>query len=218
MNINFLSKKNRVTALSFFNSAVNLLLKDVSFFRFDIYEQAFLTGKKSVLEVTADDIIRITTGNKLSIPLFTDIPADLIYSDTIVNNLIQFYLKTNSFGLSIDLKYSNLQIARKISHEEIPIIAYSNNPNDYDSIKDNCIEMQSQGVKAIILEKFDPAFVEMLKNTLQVPVISDKGKKNDGTYNKISDVIGLSNSPEKMLNFNELFILTINDLLFQNNK
>ena len=87
---------------------------------------------------------------------------------------------------------------------------------NFEKIKDSSVEMQAQGVKAIILEQYPQSFVENMQKTLSIPVLSDTPAKSDGVYCKLSKLIGLENNSNKMLNASELITQTVQDFVLMN--
>ena len=196
---------------------INNALSKVDFMRLDLQEQIMLFGYDTthILSVEVLEFIASTRTRKA--PFFVDISPAFLYNNNSLKKIFNFIKKTEVEGLCIDLKYYTSSIVKKLHFENINVIATTTMVDEnFEKIKDSSVEMQAQGVKAIILEQYPQSFVENMQKTLSIPVLSDTPAKSDGVYCKLSKLIGLENNSNKMLNASELITQTVQDFVLMN--
>jgi ketopantoate hydroxymethyltransferase len=116
-------------------------------------------------------------------------------------------------------------LTSKLTKMKIPVIIHSNNNfkmenNDYlELMHSKLVESESQGAVMILVDNYPQSFVQNLKGSTQIPVISNVKSNNkvDGYYVRFSSVFGLiENEGNKYLNLSELIRDGINDYIGDN--
>jgi ketopantoate hydroxymethyltransferase len=213
-------KNKKIVALSYFNSVLSsfLLKRDISFFRCDLREVANLQGKMKISSLNIEDIESITSYYNGDIPLVVDVPqmAFLSKNEISLEKLFIFADKTNADYLAIDLNYFDFDIVKKGSLLGLKFVGYStNNDVSPDFIKEKVIEFQSAGGKLLILENYADAFVQMLHGTVNIPVISEKGKNCDGNYIRMDKMLGLTENEESDVNLKKIILDVVDEKIFK---
>lgn len=217
--------KEKIVAVSYFNFLFSSLLieRKIDFFRCDLNEISEILGYKNPRKVLLQDVLLFTKNYFGDIPLSVDLPLSILFERNTVSveRIVDFYVRSNADYLSIDLSYFEYDSIKKIIEKNIPMIAYSVNQNkedDFVRIKEQAVEFQSAGGTLCILTDYSDDFVHAVKNSLNMPVLSETGSGCNGNYRRIFDLLGLSEKSNKMFNLKDAFVDTVDEYIFDSNK
>lgn len=229
-------QKEKMFVFSFINNLILDIYKkfNIDIFRFDLMEFASLYGYKDVNRISKNEIlplvkeINIKKDNNFSKLIAVDLPLSDIYGEDnfSLQKTIDFYNKSLADILVLNIDHNILGLTSKLSKMKIPVIIYSNNNfkmenSDYlELMQARLVESESQGAVMVLVENYPQSFVQNLKGSVQIPVISNVKSSNnkvDGYYAKFSSVFGLIQSDgNKYLNLSELIHDGINDYIGDN--
>jgi len=217
-------KKEKILMFSFINNYGIELYNDanIDILRFDNREFCYLYNFKDITRLENNDVLPLiknveTKGTNNKKLLAIDIPAGEIFynSSYSLDKILTFYKKTNADLLILDYNFVIGDVINKLSKMQIPVIVTCDNPDlaENEKLFNNLLEVESMGAVMLILEGFEAAFIQKIKNSLIIPVISDEiFIKSDGYYAQFSSVFGLLESDKKKyLNLKELIKDGIND-------
>ena len=224
------AKKEKFIVFSFQNKIIIDIYEnhDIDVFRFDLDEFAELYGYKDKSRINASEVISLVRhlGNHNNKENFlgllaVDLPQSLLFeNDTYsLKNMLVFYKDTNADILVLDMDYNILELVNKLTKMKIPVIVYSKckleNKNYLQDIHNKLMEAESKGALMLIVEGYPSAFVQNLRNSVLIPVITnEKNNKIDGYYARFSDVFGLNQESEnRYLNLFELIKDSVNDCI-----
>jgi len=225
-------QKEKIFAFSFINNSILDIYKDfnIDIFRVDLYEFALLYGYKDVNRISQKEILPLisqitSTKNekKLSKLIAIDLPLMEIFGEEVfsLQKVIDFYNKSRADLLVLNIDHNILPLAGKLSKIKIPTIIYSKNnlkvnSSDYlEGMHSKLIESESQGALMILIEDYPLSFINKLKSSVSIPVISNlKNNKIDGYYARFSTVFGLHESDDsKYLNLSDLIHDGVDDYI-----
>ena len=228
-------EKEKITVFSFINDVFLNLYKDfdIDIFRFDINEFADLYGYKDQNRISSNDLLPLIK-NTLNIKnkknnsklIAIDLPLTETFGDNnfSLQKAVSFYKNSNADLLVINIDHNILELVNKLTKIKIPVIVYAKNNlsiNDkhyLQQMRNKLIEAESMGAVMFIIEDFNITFIQDLRDSVSIPVISnEKAKKTDGFYAKFSSVFGiLGDNKKKYLNLLDLIKDGINDCIIDN--
>lgn len=229
------TKKEKFIVFSFQNKITVDLYEghDIDVFRFDLDEFAELYGYKDKTRINALEIISLVKhingcgkNEKFSGLFSVDLPQSALFENDSfsIKNVVDFYKDTDADILSFDIDYNILELVSRLTKMKIPVIVTSkckmDNKSYLQDAHNRLMEAESKGAVMLIVENYPSAFVQNLKNSVLIPVVSnEKNDKKDGYYARFSDVFGLNRESEnKYLNLFELIKDSINDCIVDINQ
>ncbi|MCG8571029.1 MAG: 3-methyl-2-oxobutanoate hydroxymethyltransferase [Spirochaetes bacterium] len=223
-----LNSRKKFTIFSLIYPAISGLYEDVEMLRIDLAEFAYLYGYKDAKRVKADQFLthcqNLVTEDQL---IIVDLPLSIIYSSSQndLSKIIDFYQKSQTDILAINLEQDIADLVRKITDAGLPVIAYSVNAYpekeiDFDQLIHNFKDMEAAGASTIILENYSPRYVNEIVSQLTIPVIADVKSKAQGFYAQFSQVFGLKSQQtehiHQYLNLKDMIKQGIKDCVFDN--
>jgi ketopantoate hydroxymethyltransferase len=226
-------KKDKIIIFSITNHLLLNYYKDnnVDILRFDLEEFSKSFGYKDEEHIIFNDIIPFVknfrnSNYNINLPISIDVPLSQIYNDNSysLEKVITFFNESNADILSINIEYNVLDLIKSLTKIRIPVIIYSKNFQGSDNIgylKDihsKLKEAESMGALMIILENYPVSFIQNIKSSILIPIISNEKNNNiDGYYAKFSSVFGLNNDEKsRYLNLNDLIRDGIKDCVNDN--
>lgn len=226
--INKKRNKEKTLVFSFINNLIiNLFDNDkLDILRFDIRDFSSLFNYKDIARISADDILpllkysidalKLNNSKKL---LAVDLPITEIYynSSYSLDKIINYYYNSKADILVINYDHVINDMVNKLSKLKIPVIIFCKNSEAKFNEKqyNNLLEAESMGALMVILENFTSSFVQKLKNSFIIPVITnDLNLKSDGYYARFTSVFGyINDNNKKYLNLYDIIKDSINDCI-----
>ncbi len=226
--VNKKKSKEKTIIFSFINNVIiNLFDNDnIDILRFDLRDFSYLYNYKDINRISADDILpllknsieSLKSNNKKKL-LAVDLPlSEIFYNSSFsLDKILNFYNNSKADLLVVNYDHVINDMINKLSRLKIPIIIFCKNPDTKynDKQYNNLLEVESMGALMIILENFSSTFVQKLRNSLIIPVITnDLSMKSDGYYAQFNSVFGFYNdNNKKYLNLFDLIKDGINDCI-----
>jgi ketopantoate hydroxymethyltransferase len=221
-------KKEKILMFSFINNfSFDFYLNyNIDILRFDIDEFAYLNGyndSKKVFKSTILPLLKNLNKND-NIKIAVDLPLEIIIGDNRLKNILSFYKESNADILVIKLEQNINNLISELERIKIPfIISTETNVTSDNLLKsffNQLIELENCGCSMIVLSGFPNVFIEQLKNSISIPVISSENKsKNDGFYGKYSSIYGFDkDSKIKYLNMSDLLSEAAKDCIIDISK
>lgn len=220
-------KKEKIKIFSFINQQTIDIYNnfDIDILRFDIEEFSNLYNYKGLKTITAQDIIPLLKNLKAKDNnkyFAIDLPLSECYDgkDVSVQKAIDFFRDSKADFLVIDIRNDALDLIEKLSSIQIPVIVSSTRdcPEEkkyLQELHNKLIEAESKGAILFILNGFNSNFVQNLKSSTLIPVLStSKDAKSDGIFIRFSSSFGLlQDDYSKYLNLYDLIKDGINDCI-----